>query len=41
MSGIVAVYDTLQVDADLARLKLVELVMLPALLHGRSRLAAS
>lgn len=40
MQGIVAVYDSLQVDADLARLKLVELVMLLALLHDRGRLAA-
>ncbi|UWQ79502.1 AraC family transcriptional regulator [Leisingera sp. S132] len=39
MSGLVAVYDSLQVDADLARLKLVELIMLLALLHGRGRVA--
>ncbi|OBY25724.1 hypothetical protein A9D60_04655 [Leisingera sp. JC1] len=39
MSGIVEVYDNLQVDADLARLKLVELIMLLALLYDRSKLA--
>lgn len=38
MKGIVAVYDSLHVDAELARLKLIELVMLLAVLHDRCRL---
>ncbi|MBQ4825686.1 helix-turn-helix transcriptional regulator [Leisingera sp. HS039] len=39
MSGVAEVYGDLQVDADLVRLKLIELIMLLAVLHDRSKLA--